>query len=396
MSRPGTTITRSEARPARSARTGTGPWFTVGVTGTADTVASPAGPRTPCRSLAEYAARFGSRSSHTNDGTGAGGAGAFTMYDQAEFFFKEGGAEMYVSPATYNVTPATLETNIATALALFTKDLGPGQVSVPGRITAATRLAVAAHGDLTNRLAVLATTGGAVTSATMITDAAIASITQTQERVTTMWGPWLTVPGVTSGTTRTISPECIVAGIIARNDALGVSPNEPSAGQNGQSDYGIDVLNAYDDATRLTLSLNGVNLLRDIYDGVRVYGFRTLADATTDANWILASNARLFMAIQALADEVGERFMFRQIDGQRKTINEFNGALTGVVMPFYQRGSLYGATPEEAFRVDTGPNINTDATIANGELRANIALRVSPFAEEVIMELVKVKITETI
>src|SRR4051812_35618248 len=114
MSRPGTTLTRSETRPARSARTGTGPWFISGPTGTVDTQGA-AGVRNPVRSLTEYAARFGARAAHINDG----GGGPFAMYDAAEVYFAEGGAELFVSPAVFNATPATYETNIATALALF-------------------------------------------------------------------------------------------------------------------------------------------------------------------------------------------------------------------------------------------------------------------------------------
>jgi hypothetical protein len=389
MSRPGTTSSRSTTRPARSARTDVGPWFIVGPTGTADT--DPLGPRKSVKSLFEYATRFGSRAAHVNDG----GGGAGQLYDQVEMFFKEGGAEIFVSPATFNATPSTYETNIAAALALFTKDLGPGQVSVPGRTTAATRLAVATHGEANNRIPVLASTNTAVV-ATLTADATIASITPAQERVTSLWAPWITVAGLTPGTFRTVGPECIVTALMAENDALGVTPNQPSAGDFGQSDVAINVVASFNDADRTTLNVNGVNLLRLVYDGVRVYGYRTLADPTTDPDWVNLANARLFMQIQALADAISERFVFRQIDGQRKTINEYGGALTGMLLPFWERGSLYGTVPEEAFRVDVGENVNTDTTIANKELHAIMGLRVSEFAEEVIFELVKVRITEAV
>ena len=388
MSRPGTTLTRSETRPARSARTSTGPWFIVGPTGTAD---SGAGPRKPCKSLSEYATRFGSRASHTNDG----GGGAPAMYDQAEFYFKSGGAELYVSPATYSGTAGTYETNIATALALFTKDLGPGQMSVPGRTTMATKLALAVACLATNRIGVVATSNTAIVS-TLVSEAAITSITPEEERYMSLWGPWVTVPGVAGVGTRTISPECIVAGLMAFNDGAGITPNQPSAGDYGQSDVALDVVSSFNDADRATLNANGVNILRMMYEGVRIYGYRTLSDPSADSEWINLANARLFMAIQAQADAIAERFVFRQLDGQRLTISEFGGELTGMLLPFWTKGSLYGVTPEEAFRVDVGPNINTDVTIAAGELHANIALRTSQYAEEVILELVKTRITEAL
>jgi phage tail sheath protein FI len=390
MARPGTTLTRSETRPARSARTGTGPWFIVGPTGTADTDTTE-GYRSPCKSLAEYAARFGSRAAHVNDG----GGGAPAMYDSAEFYFKEGGAELFVNPATYNATPATYETNIAASLAQFASDLGPGQVSVPGRTTPATRLALAQHVEATGRIGIAASTNTNVVS-TLTADATIASVTAFQERRMSLFGPWLTMPGVTSGSTRTMSPEAVVAGLMAKNDGEGVTPNEPSAGLLGESAYALAPLYSFTDVDRATLNLNGVNVLRALYGGVRVYGYRTLADPTSDDNWISLSNARLFMAIEAEAAAIAERYVFRQIDGQGTLISKFGGELTGMLLPYWQRGSLYGTTPAEAFRVDVGPNVNTVASIAAGYLRANVILRVSQFAEEVVIELVKSRITEEV
>ena len=376
MPRPGTTITRSETRPARSARTGTGPWFVVGTTATVD--ADALGVRKPVRSLTEYVTRFGGRT-----------AGNEPLYDAAEFYFKEGGAELFVSR-----TADALDASVAPALALFTKDLGPGQVSAPGRTAAAQHLEVARHAEASNRIALLDGPDTAVV-ATLTAAASIAGITTNQERYAALFAPWVTV-NVGGGVTRTIAPSAIVAGLMAYNDSRGVSPNAPSAGALGESSVAINVTRSFPDVDRTTLNVNGVNLLRSMYDGVRVYGYRTLADPTTDPSWINLGNARLMMAIQAQGDAIAERFVFAQLDGQRQKINEFGGTLTGMLLPYWARGSLYGLTPEEAFAVDVGPNVNTEATIADGQLRANIALRMSPFAEEVVLELVKTRTTEAI
>lgn len=390
MARPGTTISRSEARSARSSRTNTGPWFISGPTGTADTLGS-VGVRTPCRNLTEYATRFGSRAAHTNDG----GGGAACMYDSADIYFKEGGAELYVSPATYHATPATYEANIATALTLFTDDLGPGQVSVPGRSAPATHAALALHADLNNRVAILDAVNTSVV-ATLTAAVTIAGVTATQEHSIALFAGWSTVAGVTPNTTRTIPPSPIVAGVIARNDAAGVVQNQPSAGHYGISQEAISVTPALTDAEYATLNTNGVNMLRLVQGDVRIYGYRTLSDPTSDPNWLLLSNIRVIMAIQAIVDAVAERFVFRQIDGKGLTIAEYGGALTGAILPFYLKGALYGDTPAEAFTVNVGSTVNTPATIAAGQLKAVISLKVSPYAEEVVIELVKTNITETL
>lgn len=388
MSRPGTTITRSSTRTSRSARTGTGAAFIVGPTGTADTDLS--GPRKSVKNLAEYAARFGSRASHTNDG--GGGAGA--MYDFADYYFQEGGAEIFVSPSTYNAVAGTYEANIVTALAFFTRDLGPGQVAVPGRKTPATRLSLAQHAEATNRVAISSATSTA-TVATVVADTTIASITSDQERRIALFAPDIVVP-VSTGVTRTISPEAIVMGLMAKRDGEGRTPNEPAAGALGESSVAVNTAFSYTDVDRTTLNVNGANILRSMYGGVRVYGYRTLADPSTDDNYVNLANARLFMAIEAQADAIAERYVFRQLDGRRLTITEFGGALTGMLLPFWQLGSLYGTTPDQAFRVDVGPNVNTDATIANRELKASIILRMSEYAEEVKIDIVKARVTEAV
>jgi phage tail sheath protein FI len=382
MSRPGTTITRSDTKPARTIPTSISPWFIAGITGTVDTLGAVVGPRTPCLSLNDYATRFGNRAAH---------ATAPELYDSVEFFFKEGGTKLYVVRTTDATDPV-----LTAALLLFTRDLGPGQVSAPGRSTATAFTCLAVHAEATNRVAICDAPNTA-TVATLTALATPAGITANQERITSIFAPWVVVPGVTSGT-RTIPPSGIVAGLMAKNDSAGVNPNQPSAGQLGQSAYASDASFAYIDVDRTTLNANGINLLKLVAGSVRVYGYRTLADPSValEANYLQLSNARLYMRIQAELDAIGERFIFRQIDGQRLTINEYGGVLTGALLPYWQRGSLYGTNPEDAFRVDVGPNINTDVTIANGDLRASIMLRMSPFAEEVFMDLVKTKITEAI
>lgn len=378
MPRPGVTSTRSGVRSARSIPTSTGPWFVAGITGQADSDAE--GVRKPIYSLTEYATRFGNRAAHSDP----------SVYDAVEFYFRDGGSQVRVS-RTADAVDATL----TAALALFTKDLGPGQVSAPGRTTAAQKLILANHALATNRVAILATTN-TNNVATLTAEATIAGITADAERVTALFGPWLTMPGVTSGTTRTVSPEAVVAALMARNDASNVTPNQPSAGDFGISQVGLNVAQSFSDVDRTTLNVNGVNLFRFMYGDVKLYGYRTLADPTTEENFVNLANARLFMAIQAEVDAVAERFVFRQIDGQRFTISEFGGAITGVLLPYWQRGSLYGVTPQAAFRVDVGANVNTPTTIKNKELRANIRLIMSEFAEEVIYDVAKIPTTEAV
>lgn len=384
MSRPGTTITRSDTRATRSPRTATGPWFVAGITGTADVDADVS---KPVPSFAEYARRFGSRASHATP----------VLFDAVEAYFADAGSEVFVSPVTgTGVAGAVQDADIGTALDKFSEDLGPGQVSAPGQTTAPRQLLVAAHAALRNRVEILDYADTDVV-ATLTAAADPAGFSTAQKRVTGGFAPWVTIPPAASGGgNRTIPPSAIVAAAMARNDARGITPNQPSAGDLGVSDYAIGVTQVFDDADRSTLNENGVNIIRFINGAVKIYGYRTLADAVTDTNWIELSAARLFMAVQAEANAVADRFVFRQIDGQGKTIAEFGGALTGILLPYWQKGSLFGDTPGEAFRVQVDSAVNTPETIADGQLNAKLFLKVSPFAEEVVLDISKTKITEAV
>lgn len=378
MPRPGTTITRSDTRATRSPRTETGPWFIVGPTGTVDVDDDVAQSVT---SMSEYARRFGSRAQHVT--------ATSDLFDCVDNFFAEGGSEVFVSPVGGTGT-------VAEAVALFSQDLGPGQVSAPGNLTGADQIALSDHAVTHNRIAIWDLPDTNV-EADLMTAAEPLGITTAQRRITGAFAPWVDIPPAAAGSgNRRVPPSGLVAGRISRNDALGESPNEPSAGILGESVYAVGVSQVFDDDGRRTLNENGVDIIKSVNGLVKVYGYRTLADPVTDENWITLSNSRLFMAIQAECDATGERFVFRQIDGQGKTISEFGGALTGVLLPYWQQGSLYGLSAGEAFRVDVSANVNTPETIANGEINAKLYLRTSPFAEEVIIDINKIKTTEAV
>jgi hypothetical protein len=66
------------------------------------------------------------------------------------------------------------------------------------------------------------------------------------------------------------------------------------------------------------------------------------------------------------------------------------------MLSYYQNGSLYGATASQAYNVNTGPSVNTLVTIAAGQINANIAVKLSPFAETVNINITKYNLTTAI
>jgi hypothetical protein len=179
--------------------------------------------------------------------------------------------------------------------------------------------------------------------------------------------------------------------------AEGHTANEPAAGDNGVLRTALDLTQVYSDGDRQDLNAAGINVVRAVFGPIKVYGWRTTANPTTDPRWVNLGNSLMHRQIVALGAAVGEGFVFRQIDGQGHLLSEFNGALVGsVCLPMFLAGALYGATPQDAFKVDTGDSVNTPDTIANNELHAVISVKMSPFAEEVDIEIVKYLVTETI
>lgn len=287
---------------------------------------------------------------------------------------------------------AITETQWTQALAKFTADLGPGQVSAPGRTTTQSYLDVLSHANANNRAALL---DGADTATAATLNAAAASA-RANGRKGAMFAPWAIVPGITAGTTRTIPPSAVIAALIARND-LAAGAGSPAAGERGQTQYIMALSQAaWDDTTRQTLNGNGIDVIIGKYGGFRNYGWRSLADPNIDPAWVQFSNHRLAMAIIAELNPVLEHFLFDVVDGQGTVLSQFNGAIKAELMPFWSSGQLYGDNASDAFYVDTGDSVNTPTTIANGEIHAVVSLRMSPFAELVVLELVKRSITQAV
>jgi hypothetical protein len=362
MTRPGVVVTSRADIPPRSAPTDAGMAFMVGVTAEGDGVAL-------VTSFTQYTNTFGDRQ------------GATDTYDAAEAFFREGGTKLTVSPA------ATADAaGVTGALDALTRALGPGQVFVPGAIGVTAHADIMVHAGENNRIAFLDSASDD-TASDLETLAATLS-TDPNARYSALFAPAAILPGVTAGgSTRTVPYSAIEAGIIGRNSRT-MGPNIPAAGVNGIAYSAIDLTAAFTDVERENLNDAGVDIARSVYGQIQTYGYRTLAPQ--DTGWLSLANARLNMEIVAKAEAIGERYVFSQIDGRRVKISQFGAELSSMLVPYYEAGSLYGASADEAFYVDVGSAVNTDETIANGELHAVIGARMSPFAEYVVIEIVKV------
>lgn len=280
------------------------------------------------------------------------------------------------------------------ALGRFTKELGPGNVSAPGRTTDVGHTQLADHAKANNRVAIL-DAPDTPTTATITTSATNAKTTGAGQYAGIFW-PWTQVPGVVAGTSRTVPPCALVAGRCAAVDPQ-YGAGTPAAGDLGYSRFATDLSQAgVDDTTRDTLNTAGVNVIRMLNGSAVIYGWRSLADPINNPYWVPLGTVRYLMSLAARCLDAGQRFVFDVIDGQGHTISAYQGALVALCQADWVQGLIYGGTPGEAFNVDTGPGINTQTVLAGNELRAAVSVRPSPFAELVTIQIVNVPITQAV
>ena len=286
------------------------------------------------------------------------------------------------------------DTQWANALALFTKDYGPGQVSSPGRTTDTAHEQLLTHAANFMRTAIL--DGADTPTANTLETAATAATTAGNGQYGGMFAPWVVVPGVVSGTTRTVPPSALVAGSIARSDPEH-GPGAPAAGNNGIAQFAQSVSQpAWDDTTRDALNTKGVNVIRYVNGQVKIFGWRSLANPNVTPGWVGLGTTRYLQNLAYRCWNIGQSYLFQLIDGQGRLISRYAGALAALLMSDYNAGEIYGSSPSDAFTVDAGPTVNTPSTLSQNMLIANIAVRPSPMAELVKIQIVNVPITQAV
>lgn len=278
------------------------------------------------------------------------------------------------------VTAATM----VTALSRFGKDLGPGLVAIPGQPDSTVASGLAAHARTNGRIALTSPAAG--TTPTQAGTAARALRSTAGADYLGFLYLWQLVPDGAGGT-RLVSPEGIAAGLRARLDRPWAAP----AGEAGITRFSLSAERTLTAEEINTLDDDAVTTFRTVLGGVRLYGWRSLSLNTADFRNLSTRdylNALAFRGRLAL-----ERFAHVTIDGKRQVFQQVDNELIALVAADAADGALFAGPDDPGYRVDTGPGVNTPQSIAAGEIRAVLAVRLSPVGSLVRLTIRKVQLT---
>jgi hypothetical protein len=274
------------------------------------------------------------------------------------------------------------QTEWTTALNKLTNDFGPGQVFIPGVATAAAHSALIAHANTYYRTVLLDTVSGTTAAAAQTLAAAQAAAPGSQYAM--MLAGWSIFP-VAGGTTRTVPPSVIAAGLLARNDAHYGHSGTAAAGDKGWGAGYVSgatgLVESFTETDRDTLNDSGVCAFRNLRGQVQLYGFVAVS---SDPAWKQANWGRMAVLLHWGIRQAMEQYLFRQIDAQGKLFAQVAGNLLGYLQPFAQGSdpALVGDDTD----VDT-TSVNTPTTIAAGELHAAVEVKFTGHTEKIVIDV---------
>lgn len=281
------------------------------------------------------------------------------------------------------------------ALELFLDSFGPGAVSCPETHTINADLI--AHANAYSRVAILHTASG--DDASDAKDEADDLTGEDGAEHAALYYPWVYIPTAVTGVNRLIPPDGLVAGSrgAAHNS---VGPHQPAAGLISAASFVNGVEVDINKTVGDDLDDNYVNAIRVIANGVRVYGARSLS--TDTENFRFVSTQDTVNTVVHKANRSMEDLLFSPIDGRNALFTEIQGRLKSICEILAREGSLYpaydtnGKLIDEGFTVKCDASINTTAQLAEGKVKAQIGLRVSPIGDKIEVTIIKSNLTGSV
>lgn len=192
--------------------------------------------------------------------------------------------------------------------------------------------------------------------------------------------PWITVPDRQDPKTLVDVPPCgHIAGIYARTDR---SPGVHKAPANVVIQNVVNVTDEVTQSEQELLNPVGVNVIRRIGRGIRVWGARTLSG---DPEWRYINVRRLFNQIEESIEQGTYWVVFEPND--IRLWNNIKREVSNFLRGFWTEGALMGRTEQEAYFVKCDEETNPPESIDAGNVIAVIGIAPVKPAEFVIFRI---------
>lgn len=278
-------------------------------------------------------------------------------------------------------------------LALFATTLGPGYVALPGHYTEAIHKGLAEHASSHNRRAIADLEDSANVTTLISGKTALSSSLDGYIEYTSST---CEIPGLVSGTTRKAAgsaARCALGAQVAATE----NNNQAAAGPAWPvSPHVTGFTNTFSLEGMESLVENGINPWAERQGVLCLYGFSSAVSQAKDAVYWSAAAGAERMALTFEGAEILESVEFKTIDGQGHLYATLASFLDAMCLRHWERGALFGATPEEAFAVEVGEPINTPAMAQRGEVAAQLEVRISEFVQSSLLVIVSRGLTEAV
>lgn len=253
-------------------------------------------------------------------------------------------------------------------------------VAIPGAIDDAVRDALVTHCvNMTDRVAVLdgnranpPTNTASIQGATADSDYAA------------MYYPWIEVSDPVSKATTFVPPSGFMAGIYARVDATRGVHKAP-ANEVVLGAIGLEYQTSKNEQDGL--NPGGINVIRSLNGGIRVWGARTLGGDTNEANGgIKYLNVRRLMNFLRESIEEGTQFAVFE-PNSNPLWQRITRSVSAFLLGVWRDGALFGLVPEQAFRVICDETTNPDDVRDRGQVVTEIWVAPVKPAEFVIFRI---------
>lgn len=290
-----------------------------------------------------------------------------------------------------NVTAA----DVTAALDLAGTDWGSGAVAVPGYPADIVAEAVLQHAAKHNRVALFS--GEATATQADVTGLAAEIANFEFAEYGALVYPWVVVPDGSSR--RTAPPEGFAAAKRAVAHSQIGSWRAP-AGDFSTAEWVVDTATPLGTGVNDELADANVTGIINTNGRVRLYGWWSLSPDADNYEMLTARDVLNTLAVQCA--DVLEPFVFEEIDGRGILVSRIESALVGVLDPislangFFPMRDAEGNEVDPGYRVVVDETLNTAESMAANKIVARVSVRLSPTANLIELEIVKVPFTATI